>query len=47
MMKIFLWQEFPALQPCHILSPDLEIYVFTLLNTGTVKGKKQLITNIF
>lgn len=39
----FLWQEFPALKSWHILSLDLEIYVFTLLNTI----KEQSITNIF
>lgn len=50
MMKIFLWQEFSALKSCHILSLCLLftyfIYVFTVLNTGTVEGKEQSITNI-
>lgn len=43
MMIFFFWQELPALKSWHILSLDLENYVFILLNTG----KEQSITNIF
>lgn len=35
--------KFPALISCHILSLNLEIYVCTLLNAGTVEGKEQSI----
>lgn len=35
----FIWKECPAFQSCHILSLDLEIYVFSFLGISTAEGK--------
>lgn len=33
----FIWKEYPAFQSCHILSLDLDMYVFSFLGISTFK----------